>query len=153
MLLQYCLQTATLGGIVSSGRIGQNETLDNFKNRTSWTYCPEPYRAAASKADGTDFFVLLLKSIPPYGGIDVLYGSAPGGIRTHNQQLRRLVLCPLSYRGRQSNCSPRKEGKLQSPLFQSHSSVIRSYPLIHASTRKRSQNRLRWTVEPGAQLI
>jgi hypothetical protein len=25
--------------------------------------------------------------------------SAPGEIRTHNQQLRRLVLCPLRYRG------------------------------------------------------
>ncbi len=25
--------------------------------------------------------------------------GAPGGIRTHNQQLRRLVLCPLSYGG------------------------------------------------------
>ncbi len=25
--------------------------------------------------------------------------GAPGGIRTLNQQLRRLVLCPLRYRG------------------------------------------------------
>ncbi len=29
--------------------------------------------------------------------------NTPGAIRTHNQQLRRLVLCPLSYGGKSVN--------------------------------------------------
>src|SRR3989304_3554740 len=33
---------------------------------------------------------------PPRGG---RRGGAPGGIRTPDQELRRLLLCPLSYRG------------------------------------------------------
>ncbi len=32
-----------------------------------------------------------------------VYTGAPGGIRTHNHLLRRQVLCPLSYRGREKS--------------------------------------------------
>jgi hypothetical protein len=45
---------------------------------------------------------------------------APGGIRTHNQRLRRPVLCPLSYGGNfgmlDFHCSGRKPLKTRGPL-------------------------------------
>src|SRR5688572_24898065 len=51
---------------------------------------------------------MILKSYrdetPQISGISPLFRSAPGGNRTHNRQLRRLALCPLSYRGKQGNC-------------------------------------------------
>ena len=34
--------------------------------------------------------------------------NTPGAIRTHNQQLRRLVLCPLSYGGKAGDYTIKK---------------------------------------------